>query len=200
MTPVTHRPNRVSRYILSVFCIVLAGLLVLKTNTRPLDPPPSDNVITAEQVDANTLESEAQQAETAALSTYDEIIQRPLFNETRRPIVSPTIQASPIVETSPPSVEKSLTLIAVIMHTDKRIAMLHNDTSKKLSRLFEGESINGWKLTELTPSSVQLVKGTEIRELKLRLSRSNPANIPPQGRKFMPQLKQAEATDQVPNQ
>lgn len=205
MKPAIHRTNRLLRYILLVLCIGLVILLSLKMLVS--SQPPSYSVITPEQVpeqvDAGTIENQAPQAEISpkALSAYDAIIQRPLFSQTRRPFVPPTIQEPSPIEAPPPRVEEPMpiTLIAVIMHAHKRIAILRNDTNQKLSRLLEDESIDGWQLKELTPDSAQLVKGAEIMDLKLHVSRSKPVNIPPQTSNLAPQSKQPEATEQAAN-
>lgn len=110
------------------------------------------------------------------IAEFDEIIQRPLFNETRQPFIAPETGSAVKKPTaqSKKSPKEQFMLSAVVITPDKRIAVLQNSKDKTLQRIALGETFNGWILNEITSHSVKLTKGKQIKNLELEIKKSTP--------------------------
>ena len=107
------------------------------------------------------------------ITAFDEIIERPLFNATRQPFVA---AASEAIKKATPQKKKTttgrqnqLSLSAVVITSKKQIAILQNVKDKSLQRIALGETVDGWTLNEVTPNSIKLSKGDEIKNLELEV-------------------------------
>jgi general secretion pathway protein N len=102
----------------------------------------------------------------APLDRYAEIIQRPLFRETRRPPEEPdepeTVQKSGSPGKPPPFV-----LTGVIIAPDKREALLREARGRGVSRVQQGEEIRGWRLEVVGAETIVLRRADRSQELSL---------------------------------
>ena len=100
------------------------------------------------------------------VEAYAAIAERPLFQPSRRPAPPPAPKAAQIAAALPPSqptplppppppppVLAPMTLLAVVISSDKREAVLGLATGKS-STLAEGESLDGWILARVLPDRV----------------------------------------------
>ena len=138
------------------------------------------------------------------LDDYSEIITRPLFNATRRPLLS---------DPSPPSETKTIgqrgqgrkntafTLSGIVFNGDKRMVLLRQGVRKEMHRLSlddEGENeIDGWTLAAVYKESISLKRGEEEQTIKLerkgRTSRKNKKSQLAERRKTPVKQKPREA-------
>lgn len=136
--------------------------------------------------------------------SYNRIAQRPLFSATRRP---PELieETPPTPEVPKPPVEEQrldgLTLTAVIMKGEERIALMKDPQTDKTLRLIKGETIRGWVVTEVGPGAISLLSpnGTSS-DLNLRVFRppiglATPPPAPPP-----PEAPPPEATGMPPGE
>lgn len=165
---------------LSYLCVMLAAILWFEMNfTQSTD----------QEVDQSTRDTVSksknlnnQKSIFPELVAYDEIIQRPLFNETRQPFVASESEkalAKPKQKNNRTiKKQEQLSLSAVVITPDKQIAIFQSGRNKSLQRIALGELIDGWYLDEVSPHSVQLKKGEEIKNLELEIkgSKSKPEN------------------------
>jgi hypothetical protein len=89
---------------------------------------------------------------------------RPLFSPTRRPPPPPpaaastqTVAAAP-ASPSPPDV----TLTAVVIGTDLRVAVFKRGTEAKSLSVAAGGEIEGWRVTSIEPREVQMQRDDEV--------------------------------------
>jgi len=160
---------------LSCLCVMLAAILWFEMNStestnQEVDQSEYDTV----SKNNNLNKKKSIYPESVA---FDEIIQRPLFNETRQPFVAsePEKTVTRPKEKNNRTIKKreQYSLSAVVITPDAQIAILQNGRDKTLRRLALGEIIDGWSLNEVTPHSVQLKKGEEIKNLELEIKGSN---------------------------
>ncbi len=113
------------------------------------------------------------------ITKFDEITKRPLFNNTRQPFIAPKPNATAKKTTQKnkklPVKKEQFMLSATVITPDKRIAVLQTSRDKTQQRISLGEEFNGWILHEITPHSVKLTKGKQIKNLELEIKKSAPA-------------------------
>jgi len=104
------------------------------------------------------------------LDRYTEIIQRPLFSQTRRPPVEEEAAAAEgesSAQPAKPAQPPPFVLTGVIIAPDKREALLREAKGKKVSRIQQGAQIRGWQLEVVSPEAVVLRRAGDTQELKL---------------------------------
>lgn len=100
------------------------------------------------------------------LSAYAEVIQRPLFDRSRRPPPAFPVVAAPLPQPaaapSPPAVE----LIGVAVSGPQRYALIRPVGGS--SRLVaEGDSVDGWQVQAVAPGRMVLARGDQRAEIGL---------------------------------
>lgn len=114
---------------------------------------------------------------------YSLIAERPLFSATRRPAeIEDEPVATPVEEPKPPVEEQrldGLTLTAIIVKGEERIALMKDPQIDKTLRLKLGESIRGWSVTAVSDNTISLQSPNgNSSDLNLRIFRP-PINKPP---------------------
>lgn len=97
------------------------------------------------------------------VSLYHTIGERPLFARDRRPFVI-AVETTPM-ETGP---RAEFELTAVIITSTMRMALLRSSLTPTVQRVVQDQSIDGWTLIEVTPSSVRLQRDVETMTVPLR--------------------------------
>ena len=101
----------------------------------------------------------------ASLAALPETLERPLFWKGRRPYVPPAPAApkrpKPVAKAEPP---KGVTLVGIVRTGPHALAMV---TRKEggVVRLRSGDSLEGWKVSEIRERSLVLVRGGRSHEL-----------------------------------
>ena len=110
------------------------------------------------------------------LNEYDQIVERPLFMQDRRPYAEEqVVDATQRNSRNKPvtgSAQDEYMLTAVIITSNKRIALLRSNKNNKLQKLNQGDELDGWTLTDVQPAQVSLTKGPLIRQLELMIKGS----------------------------
>ena len=114
------------------------------------------------------------------LSDYAAIIERPLFIANRQPYVEDETD----VETKKPvknardrrKIKDNFLLSAVIITNEKRIALIRSGRGRKIQKVYLGEAIDDWTLTDVQTGEISLSKGNEVKKLAL-LVKSSPKLI-----------------------
>lgn len=158
---------------LSCLCVMLIVILWFEMNftqsiNQEVDQSARDTVLKNKY-------SNNQESNIPELEDYDEIIQRPLFNETRKPFVASKTEkksAKPKQNNRTIKTQGQLSLSAVVITSDMQIAIFQIGRKKALQRIVLGELINGWTLEKVSSHSVQLKKGKEIKNLELEIKGS----------------------------
>ncbi|NIR28403.1 MAG: pilus assembly protein PilP [Gammaproteobacteria bacterium] len=157
--------------------LLCAGLGVLAWAELARAPAPAGR--TAEVAPGETVLAERSGQAMLAFSPlrdYEEIVRRPLFNETREPD-----EAAVEDETAGPSVTAGqadqLTLTGVVISGDKLIALIRDGRAGRVHRVQRGNSLGEWRLEQVEKESVTLRKGESERQLTLYTKKA-PAEKP----------------------
>ncbi len=110
-----------------------------------------------------------------AFDTYAEVINRPLFNEDRRPMVSTDETEDPDNQTQTPEepkVELNVAVTGIIITPETQLAMVTNNVTKEMLRMKVGMALDGeqsgWILTGIKPRRLVFNGGSQgTAEVKL---------------------------------
>jgi hypothetical protein len=101
----------------------------------------------------------------ASLEGSRDVVERTLFNPTRRP--APTA----VAEAAKPRMQRGqFTLQGTMMVDGKATAFLRETNGGKSRRVAQGEQINGLVVAEVRPDRVRLALGDETEELALKVA------------------------------
>jgi general secretion pathway protein N len=105
-------------------------------------------------------------APLAPFETFAEVIRRPLFSPTRQP--------------SPEAVKETqgnanFALLGVIISDDGKIALVQHGRPPAMTRLTEGQAVEGWTVQSILPDRVMLRHGATEQEIKLKDRPAQPA-------------------------
>ena len=107
------------------------------------------------------------------LRSLSEVMQRPLFSQTRRP---------PPPEASQEEIKQTSTLVleGIVLSSRDRTALIAHGRPPTLTRVPEGQEIEGWTVLTIQPDLVVLQRGATRQELKLvdKTARPRPPNAP----------------------
>ncbi|MEM1091530.1 MAG: hypothetical protein AAF552_04065 [Pseudomonadota bacterium] len=109
-----------------------------------------------------------------AFDTYAEVINRPLFNEDRRPMVSTEEPGTGDTTEVPeePKVELNVAVTGIIITPETQLAMVTNNVTKEMLRMKVGMALDGdqssWTLTGIEPRRLVFSGGSQgTAEVKL---------------------------------
>jgi type II secretory pathway component PulC len=97
------------------------------------------------------------------LAELQEVVQRPLFSESRRPPA--------VVPASTPQVVReldSLSLLGVVITPDDRHALIQSDPQGKPERVHQGQALAGWTVEGILPDRVVFRRGETREELRIK--------------------------------
>jgi len=162
------------RLILLGLCVIFITILWFELN------PEYSNNIKSEVIDVDLSPTdsgiELKEFVFPKITAFNEIIERPLFNETRLPFETgkpeQTVVDTRKNNTKVRNKQEQLSLNAVVMTPDKQIAIIQSGRGKDLQRVALGEAIEGWTLDDVSSHSIRLVKGKEIKDLELEIKNS----------------------------
>lgn len=110
----------------------------------------------------------------AAPASGGDIVERTLFNPTRRPA------PAPMQEGAKPKIQRGqFTLAGTLMVDGRATAYLREQNGGKQRRVTKGESVNGMLVAEITPDRVRLTLGEESEELVMKLATGPRTTIQP---------------------
>jgi len=95
---------------------------------------------------------------------FSEVIERPLFNEERKPIELPDHEKQAIIENSDPTKFK---LIGTVLLTGVSQALLQKN-NLTIERVELGDTVDGWELKSVEVDHIVIVKGEKNIQLDLQ--------------------------------
>lgn len=98
---------------------------------------------------------------------YEEVWERPLFVEGRRPPSEEPVE-EPEPEPTPTLPPAQLTLVGVFITPAGKTALVRNDASKEVLRVGPEDEIAGWKIGAIEDDQVVVKNGDEVQTLELR--------------------------------
>lgn len=113
------------------------------------------------------------------LATLRETLERPLFDDDRRP--DPVTGDAPAVpEAGPPPKPVPVRLSAVIVGSDGvRSVLVQPEGQDRPQRVRKGEQVAGWRVDEISDDSVVVSSGSQTSVVPLRQFEPPPARRPP---------------------
>ena len=120
--------------------------------------------------------------------SFTELVERPPFTQSRRP---PTVAVRTAAKVEAPRRDLKLTLIGVILHANKQVALVQKPGRKEVLRLARGEKVDGWQVEGILPDRVVLSQSSDVVELELKDAKIKRPKV----RRNAPRTKQAQARD-----
>lgn len=101
----------------------------------------------------------------AAVSSFSDMVERPLFSPARRPFVpDPPAAAAPPV-TAPPPLELQASVKAIVLAREGRMTLVGRAGQKGVQMLTEGDELDGWRVHAITQEAVLFRQGARERRL-----------------------------------
>lgn len=153
---------------------LLLGVIIALELRIAGDDPLQSMATQQVQPEENTLVLPQSTFRLAPIAHYDEILARPLFTEERRPPErEPDTAPEPVkVETVPPG----FTLLGIVIATDASKALLLSRRSRELIQGVVGDSVEGWRIKDIQPDRITVVRGTESVDIELERAPGTPAS------------------------
>jgi hypothetical protein len=147
---------------------LLAGILAFEIMYGPLMPedPQASSGRTEKPVDSL---SDAP-LQKPAISTFAEIVERPLFTQSRRPAPKKDTKVAEAA-VKPETFE----LIGVIISPAGRMALLRTLATSEIVRAVEGQNVGGWEVRTIKPTQIVLQQGDDSQVLKINDAIAQPA-------------------------
>lgn len=177
---------KIIRPALIAVCVLLGMILLAELNHDYSIPGEPENV------DAINPPARIEAMETArplvAIAAYEDIVNRPLFNEDRQPYVyvAPPPEEKPVKTRErpvPPKPPQQFSLTAIVITPETSLAILQGGKDKSLQRVRLGETIDGWTLTDIQDQSIVLTQGEQTQTLDLEVKGSGKTQKPPVAQK-----------------
>ena len=169
-------------FALGILCVALCGVIAYELAAAPDGPivasvAPPLRPPTPPPAPIKTL---------PAMDAFGEVTQRPLFSPTRKPAPLPTT----------PDVGGNVNgffLTSIVVDGGQRLALIQHGRPPALSRVIEGQSVEGWTVQSIEAERVVLQRAGIAQELKLK-------DRPPTQRPPGPGSPEAQPQPQPPPQ
>lgn len=141
------------------------GWMAFEEAGRPVPPPQSAAIAleadrtTAQNPEPGRTRGGIGKIEFPPLDTFGEMVARPLFNASRRPIAVEKLA----VDEKP--AELNVMLSGIIIGESRQIAHLRSATDKQTHALSVGDKIDEWEIRSIFPDRVVLQSGGRIETL-----------------------------------
>lgn len=171
--------------VLGLTAAVLAQLRLETAERAPVEP----RIVTAAIAPAGP-----SPAPLPALVDLTETLDRPLFSPTRRPpqaAAAAAPQAPPMHPDAAPPPDMKLS--AVVIDAGRRFALLQRFPAGDTLRVAQGDTVDGWTLSEVRVDGVTLRNNDQRHEIVLRTFEPAPAPAPVAPRR----AGQRDATEQA---
>jgi hypothetical protein len=144
---------------LLLLCGGLAGAMAVELISASEADWSAPEAATAPSLPSANIPKTSSQFTLPPLESFAEIAERPLFSSSRRP---PAIDAAQTVDQP-----FSATLAGIVISTSSRNIIVAHGDPPVLTRLKEGDNLDGWSVSSIEPNRVLFQRGSEERQLKL---------------------------------
>jgi hypothetical protein len=149
-------------------CAAISGLLALEWRGRSVSVSGA-GVGSETAPDAASAPAPSDRFTPPALASFDAVLERPLFNPDRRPVVVPESAAAPAAT---PTVPLRARLEGVVRIGATSFALIRDLSRNEAVRLAQGMELNGWTLDRVESGRAVLSRGDgQVQELKLERQR-----------------------------
>lgn len=147
------------RYLLLGLCGLLGAIAVLPWL---IDPMPGQ---AGPEIAAPAPQTPIDFNDPGPLESYDEIIQRPVFVASRRPLAAPV---PPTGQTGETLLLERYPVVGVVIAGQKRLVLIRKAAGDTVSRIEQGAALDGWILTEVSRERLVLEKDGTRKEVTLQ--------------------------------
>jgi hypothetical protein len=160
-----------------VLCLAAGVFLAWQVSqSEDVGPLPKEYVTEPKAADS---EAELDAYQLAPPERYEDILARPLFNQSRRPDPPrENLEAHGGGGTAEASAARVL-LSGVVITRGKRVALVRLDNDPKLMHVAEGQQAGGWLIEVIRADRVVLRRGESRTEVALQYKRSNAVEAAP---------------------
>jgi general secretion pathway protein N len=144
----------------ALLCVGLAAALVMELTSAGDAGIPAPGAATVSSPPSVTIPKTPNRFTLPPLASFAEVTERPLFSSSRRPIAVD----------APQSAERSFsaTLAGIVISASSRIIIVSHGDPPVLTRLKEGDDLDGWSVTSIDPNRVLLRRDGVEQQLKLQ--------------------------------
>ena len=144
--------------------VVLGGVTwLLAEQVLVSSPPVQDDEMLASEPAADAGDGEPLPAQPEvdlpALADMKEIVARPIFSASRRPVEAPK---------AAPAAKLEVELIGIVIWQGQRIALIRPARSQEVAAIEEGGTVDSWSAVDIGPEYVQFRNGDAERKLELK--------------------------------
>lgn len=157
-------------WALLLCCLALTGVLLRELSQGTSGKPPAAAAEQGGAPEPSQLPSVAV-FDPPARAAFDEILERPLFSQERRPPPEPEPER-PAVQVIRPVTPLHVQLLGVATAGEVAVALIRDQNTLKLFRLSEGMEHQGWTVLSLEPGKVVFKRGEQTQELELELDKT----------------------------
>lgn len=137
--PHLRRPTR----LLAALCLALVAVVAVELTASHPSPLPPDT--SAARPHAQAILRDAASFSLPPASTFDEIVTRPLFSDTRRPSAFSTASAD---------AHPNFVLVGTVLSSTTRDALIRHGQQARVDHVSEGQSLDGWTVQSIQPDRV----------------------------------------------
>lgn len=171
--------------VLAALCLAFVAVIAVELaagGSSPLPPDPSPTRTRA-----------AAPKETAGFSlppasSYDEIVTRPLFSDTRRPSAFSTASAD---------AHPNFVLVGTVLSSTSRDALIRHGQPARVDHVAEGQTLDGWTVQSIEPDRV--IFANAGANLEVTAKNASIAAAPPRERRGAGEREQPSNLTSVPN-
>jgi len=147
------------RKILLTAGAVLTGIAIIPWLRDPMVTDSGPGVA------INTPQAPSDFNDPGPLEKYDEIVQRPVFVATRRPVVAPALNPG---HTDEVMLLGIYPVVGVVIAGQQRLVLIRKAAGDTVSRIAQGAELDGWILTEVSRERLVLEKAGNRKEVSLQ--------------------------------
>lgn len=154
--------SRTQNLVLLILCAGVAALGFLNWRIMELEPAPPLSL--ARSADTPGAPAFGQRpTDPLPLSDFEEIVRRPVFTASRRPVAVPEERAQTVAGLGSPDIR----LAGIAIDTNAKRALLRTAQQPQARWVEQGESIEGWLLQVVREDAVIIASGQQAHELRL---------------------------------
>lgn len=136
----------------------------------PFDQPPDQQTSGAQTGTAASEEPTKAGFEMKPSEDYTQIVERPLFNRSRRP-APPDESRAAAGGTGQVAAAAKIALNGIVLAGPRRVALLRFDNDPKVMHVAEGQQAGGWLIERIGTDRVVLRRGQQASEIVLDYKR-----------------------------
>lgn len=153
-------------------CVAAAGFVgfQLWRGDVPLDQPPDQQTPAAQTGTAESEEPTTAGFEMKPSADFTQIVERPLFNRSRRP-APPEESKAAAGGAGQEAAAAKIALNGIVLAGRRRVALLRFDADPKVMHVAEGQQAGGWLIEKIGTDRVVLRRGQQASEIVLDYKR-----------------------------